>query len=348
MDASVQAGLGGGPVRQEPARLVRIGTGSRSPDQVADPQVLDDQQAVAGDECPCRMVEVAALVGELAMTSRQRVAGPTTVGRPPPFTGQGLLGGGQPGGGDPPVARIGHTLAVASGGEAGDPDVDPDRGLSGFQGPGGHLVTRQDQHPAAPFAANLNGLDPAFDLAVDGDLHLPDPLQVDLAGVGMPAAAVTVLGPFHPVEPLRRPEPRVARRLTGLDTPEERGEGPVQTAQGRLLRRERPHRHIRSDLPDLLQLSRLVSVADSSLAQPPRIPSLLQRGVIQLAMRCQASAQGDMLASGRPQPKLVGPPHSAPRTSCNPSGLQAPAEQHRSAAAMIRRSYASCTTFRTM
>jgi hypothetical protein len=50
VDAWVQAGLGRGPVGQEPARLVGIGARWRSLDQVADPQVLDDQQVVADDE----------------------------------------------------------------------------------------------------------------------------------------------------------------------------------------------------------------------------------------------------------------------------------------------------------
>ena len=151
-----------------------------------------------------------------------------------------------------------------------------DCGLGGLQGPGRHLVTGQDQHPAAPFAADLDGLDPALDLAVDGDLHVSDPLQVDPAGVGLPAAAVAVLGPFHAVEAVRRLEPRIAGRLAGLDPPEEPGEGPVQTAQRRLLGRERPRRHIRPDLPDLLELSRLLPVGDSescSAATRPVVPA---------------------------------------------------------------------------
>ena len=204
-------------------------------------------------------------------------------------------------------------LAVGGGGEADDPDIDTDRGPGGFKGPGGHLVTGQDQHPAAPFAANLDRLDPALDLAVDGDLHVPDPLQVHPARVGLPTAAITVLGPFDTVEPVRRLEPRVAGRLAGLDPPEEPGERPVQPAQRRLLGREGPRRHIRPDLPDVLELSRLVPVGDTGSPQPPGVPSFLQGGVVQLAVGCQTLPQGDLLACGGPQPELVGPSHPASR-----------------------------------
>jgi hypothetical protein len=149
-------------------------------------------------------------------------------------------------------------------------------------------------------AANLDGLDPTLDLAVDGDLHLSDPLQVDPAGVGPPTAAVAVLGPFDTVEPMRWLEPRVAGRLASLHPTEEPGERPVQTAQRRLLGRERPRRHIGPDFPDLLELSRLILIGDAGLPQPPCVPSFLQGGVVQLTVRRQALAQGEMLASGGP------------------------------------------------
>jgi hypothetical protein len=134
INAPVQAGLGRGPVRQEPARLVGIGARWRPPDHVFD-------------------------------------------------------------GGDPPVARVRDMFAIGGGGEAGDPQVDTDRGSGRFEGPGGHLVAGQDQHPAAPLMANLDGLDPAFHSAVDADLYLSDSLQVHPAGVRLPTAAITVLGP---------------------------------------------------------------------------------------------------------------------------------------------------------
>jgi hypothetical protein len=106
MDASVQAGLGGGPVGQEPALMVGIRPGAGSPDHVPDLQVLHDQQAMVGDERPGRvMVEVAALVGELAVPGRDRRSGSTTVVRTPLLAGQGLLSVAQLGGSSPPPSQ---------------------------------------------------------------------------------------------------------------------------------------------------------------------------------------------------------------------------------------------------
>jgi hypothetical protein len=201
-------------------------------------------------------------------------------------------------------------FAIGGGGEAGDPQVDTDRGSGRFEGPGGHLVAGQDQHPAAPLMANLDGLDPAFHSAVDADLYLSDSLQVHPAGVRLPTAAITVLGPFDTVEPVRWLEPGVARRLASVDPPEEAGERPAQPAQRRLLGRERPHRHIRPDRPDLLELRRLLRVGDAGPSQPPGVSSFLEGGVVQLAVRCQALPQGDMLASGGSKPEFVGPPQT--------------------------------------
>jgi hypothetical protein len=203
-------------------------------------------------------------------------------------------------------------LAIGGGGEAGDTHVQADRGPGRFKGSSGYVGTRQDQHPAAPFLANLDRLDPALDLAVDGSLHVADPLQVHPGGLGPPAAAITVLGPCDAVEPVRRLEPRIAGRLAGAHPPEEAGEGPIQAAQGRLLGRKRPRRHIRSDRPDLLELCRLVPIGDTGSSQPPGVLSLLQGRVVQLPVRGQALSQGDMLAGGRPQPKRVRPPHTVP------------------------------------
>src|SRR4029453_4973179 len=89
---------------------------------------------VAGDESPCSVVvEVAPLVGELAITGRNRLPGVATVVGTSLLAGQDLLGGAQPSGSTPPPARVGHVLAVGGGGEAGDPDVDADRGPGGLQ-----------------------------------------------------------------------------------------------------------------------------------------------------------------------------------------------------------------------
>src|SRR4029453_8836739 len=108
--------------------------------------------------------------------------------------------------------------------------------------------------PASPVAANLDGLDPALDLAMEGGLDVPNALQVHSAAVGLPTAAIPVPRPFDAVEAVCSLEPGVAGRLAGLPPPEEPRARPVQPAQRRLLGRERPHRHVRPDLPDLFEL----------------------------------------------------------------------------------------------
>jgi hypothetical protein len=231
-------------------------------------------------------------------------------------------------------------LALGGGGEADDTNIDTDRCSGRFERPGRHLVTGQDQHPAAPLAANLDGLDPTLDLAVDGDLHLSDPLQIHPAAVGPPPAAVTVGGPLNAIEPVGSLEPRVAGCLASLHPTEEPGERSVQPAQRRLLGRERPYRHVRPDLPDLSELGRLVPIGDTGSPQPPRIPSFLQGGVVQLAVRRQALPQGDVLASGGTQPKLVGPPHTAPHYRL----LRQRATAQKRTSALTVRSYTADTT----
>jgi hypothetical protein len=311
VNASVQPGLGGGAVVQERVWPVGVGTGCRSPDHVLDRQVLDDQQVVAcNQQVGGVVVEVAPLVGDLAIPCCHRLPGRAPVIRAPLFPGEDRLGDGQLAFGGAPVARIGYMLAGRGGGEAGDPHVDTGS-LSGWlQGPSRHVVAGQHQHPPPPFTAHLNRLEPALRPAVHGDLHVPDALQVDAAGLGVPPAAVTVFGPLHRIEPVSRLESRVAGRVAGLDPPEERGERPVQAPQRRLLGRERPHSDIGSDLADILELSRLVPVGDALSVQTPGVMAFLEGSVVQLPVRRQAPSQSHMLAGGGPHPELVGPSHA--------------------------------------
>jgi hypothetical protein len=166
------------------------------------------------------------------------------------------------------------------------PNIDTDRCSGRFERPGRHLVTGQDQHPAAPLAANLDGLDPAFHPAVDGDPYVPDALQVHPAAVGLPTAAVTVGGPLDAIEAVGSLEPRVARRPAGLHPSVESGERPVQPAQRRLLGRERPYRHVRPDLPDLLELGRLVPTGPTGPHRRHWLPSAATHPVVPAGRRC--------------------------------------------------------------
>ena len=146
------------------------------------------------------------------------------------------------------------------------------------------------------------------------DLDLPDALQIHPPLLGQPAGAIAVFGPLHRVKPGLAFEPRIPRldaRFGGLHSTEEPSKRLIEPAQRGLLTGERPHRHIRTHRPDLSQLRRLIPVIDAGLAVRPRIPPLLQRGVVELAVRLHTRRQQDVLARSRSQPEHIRPPHDA-------------------------------------
>ena len=208
-------------------------------------------------------------------------------------------------------------FSVAGGGETGDADIDADLAAGGRQRSGLHVIAGQHQYPAPALAFDLDRLDPTPYLSVHRDLHLADALQIHPPCLGQPAGTVTVFGPLDAVESRASLEPRVARRLAGLDPAEEPLKRLVEPAQRGLLAGERPHRLIRAYGPDLGQLCGLIPVVDTSLIVRPTIPTFLQRRVVQLAMRLHAHRQGDVLARGGTQPKYVGTSDQATASLCS-------------------------------
>ena len=200
--------------------------------------------------------------------------------------------------------------SVGGGCETGDSHIDTDLPTGGWQRIDRDIVARQDQHPAPTLAADLDRLDPAENLPVRADLHLPDPPQVHPVCVGMPASAVAVFGPLHTVEPSAALKSRIPWCRTGFHTSEEPVERAIQSAQRGLLARKRPYGHIRTVSPNVLELIGLGAVGDGSAAMPPGISAFLQCRVVQLPMRFQTRRQCDMLTCRRPHPKLVGSPHA--------------------------------------
>jgi hypothetical protein len=207
------------------------------------------------------VVKVLALIGDLAPTCRDRFPLTVSVLRPPFRALQSLLRGSEPLRGGATKTRILNVLAVAGGGETGDPDIDAGLTPGRRQRTHRHLIARQDQHPAPPAALNLDRLDPPYHRAVHVDLDLADALQIHPVSLRQPARAVPVFGPFHAVKPGRALKPRIPSHDTGLgrfDPAEKPSERLVQPAQRGLLARERPDRLIGACLADLGKLRRLL------------------------------------------------------------------------------------------
>src|SRR5271157_5042916 len=123
-------------------------------------------------------MEIAALIGHLAMPRRHRLAATlpilrTTTGvLQPPLCGRQLVGCGAP------PAGILHVLPIARGGETSNTDIDADRPTCTRKRSGRHVITGQDEHPAAALAANLKRFYSPRHHAVSADLDLPDAFQI--------------------------------------------------------------------------------------------------------------------------------------------------------------------------
>ena len=92
------------PVWQECSGIVGVGAGLRPPDHIRDLQVFDEDQVVVGDQFSgFVVVQVAALVGDLAMPGGDSLGSGTAIVRAPLFAGQALLCRSEPAGrGDAP------------------------------------------------------------------------------------------------------------------------------------------------------------------------------------------------------------------------------------------------------
>ena len=309
-DASVQTGL----LRDVPAWL--LDRAGRAADHVHDPQVLMHDHVIVADQGERGLVRVVeALPPDLRMQGsnpRHRLTPPFAA---PLLAGEVALRGSDPVGGGGEVARVGHLRPVRGGDQGGHAHVDPDHCPRGGKRLGGHVVAGQDHVPAAAFPLDADRLHPAAHWAVLMHADMPDSLEPHergrgVIGLGVPAAAVTVLRPFDRVEPTASLEAGETRLLPGLKAAEERGERPIEPSQGGLLGGERP-----SALPvrvvgsDVLQLGRLVFVPDRHTCLAVGGAAVLQRRVVQLAVVLQARGERDLLAAGWAKQEFVGPSH---------------------------------------
>ena len=216
------------------------------------------------------VVEVAASVGNLAVSRGQCLASANTVVGHALGTAKPLLGGCQLFGRVASPARILNVYTIGGSGEGVDPRVCyAGAPSSRAQRISGNLVTGEDQHPPAALSADLDRLHVPEHLAVRGDLDLPDAPQIYAVGVRMPTGTVTIFG--HSTV-ANRPLP-LNRGYPGFPPPFALRK---KAAKVRLSRRsvacsERPQRHIQTQAPDLTQLGRLVPIPNPRSALRPRL-----------------------------------------------------------------------------
>ena len=309
-NASIQAGLGG----DVPAWL--LDRAGRAANHVRDPQVLVHDQVIVADQVERDLVRVIkALPPDLRMQGsnpRRRLKPPFAT---PLLAGEVALRGSEPVGGGGEVARVGHLRPVAGSDQGGHTHVDPNHRPRGGKRLGWHVVAGQDHVPAVALPLDADRLHPAAYGAVLVHADMPDSLEphergLGVFGLGVPAAAVTVLRPFDRVEPAAALEAGEARLLPGLKAAEERGERLIQPSQGGLLGGKRP-----SALPvrvvgsDVLQLGRLVFVPDRHTCLAVGGAAVLKGRVVQLAVVLQARGERDLLAASGTQQELVRPSH---------------------------------------
>lgn len=237
------------------------------------------------------MVEIAALIRDLPMPGRYRFTATCPIFRASLGAGHSPLRKCQLVGGGASPPWILDVVTIAGGRKAGDTKIDSRLAACRLKWGWRHIVTGEDQHPAAAFSANLKCLHATHNPAMRGDFDLSDALEVHPRSDGMPSSAVSVFGPLHTVEPAAALKPRITRTLRLLYAAEEPIECFVQPTQRGLLAGERPDGHVLTFASNVGELGGLICVANANLVVRPRFPTLLQRGVIQLAMRVQTSRQ---------------------------------------------------------
>lgn len=200
-----------------------------------------------------------------------------------------------------------HKPAVAVGNKMRDATIQADNSVSEWLG--------LDRY------VNTGGVDvPMLALPGDGELldcsaHRPVHLHLDAAdtlnadGIAEPLTSVAV-DECDGVEAPGRPEARVAGFLALLDAGEERGERFVQSAQRLLLGRERPAAlPERIGVANVLQLVGLHPVADRRSTHPEGVTTLLEGGVVEVAVIAEHRLKHDNLAAGRVKAVAEGAVH---------------------------------------
>ncbi len=315
-DTPVEPRLGGAAIWHERSSRFRAAHGSGAADHVGDRQVLHHDQVIGLNELQGSLVvEVAPSVGNFAMSgshcltfARPVIGAPLGSGEPPLCSRQLTCA-------KPP--RIVNVLTVGGCSKATDAQIHTDLLSGGRQRTTSYLITRKDQHPAAPLSPDLDRLHSSKDLAMCGDLDLPNSSQINAVRVGVPTRAVTIFGPRHTVKSSRALKARISGLSGGFQSMKEEFKRPIEPTQRGLLTRIGPRRKVRANRTYPSQLSGLIPVPDRGLCACPSIPTLLQRGIVQLAMRFQTRRQPDMLARCRPHSKFVSAPHATTSRHCS-------------------------------
>lgn len=310
-DASVEPRFGGAAVGQEWS--LRLGAVHRfgAANHVCDGQVLQSDQVITPyDLQGSLMVVVAPSIGDLALPGSHYLAFASPVigathstSKPSLRFREFVCCTARP----PWVADV---AAVGGDGEVCDPQIDTDLPSGGRQRVARDVVARKNQHPSAPLPADLDRFHPPEHLPVRGDLDLSNTSQIDALLIGMPAGSVTVFRPLHAVKSTGAFESRVSSLTSSFQSMEEEFKRLVEPTQCGLLTRIGPHRYIRANNTYLGQLCGLVFVRDPGSPLYPSIPTLLQGGVIQLAMGVQTRRQSDVLARCWAHSKFVSAPHT--------------------------------------
>ena len=313
-DTSVETGLGRCPVGQEATRASRIRCGSGPTQHIGDRQVFHCDQFVPSNELSRDfVVKVATGVGNLTVSGGHRFASANTVVGAALSTAEPVLCSRQLFGPVASQARIFNVFTVGGSGEGDDTHIYAGTPSRGRQRISGYLVTGQDQHPPTALSADLDRLHPPPHLAVRGNLHLPDALQIHAVGVRVPTGTVTIFGPLDTVKSALALKSWIPWLCAASHPSEKPRETSVKPSQHGLFARKRPRRHVRTHATDLTQLGRLIAIPNHSFVVRPRISTLLQRSVVELSMSFHAGRQRNVLARCGTHPKLISRPHG--RTS---------------------------------
>lgn len=317
-DTSVEPCFGGASVRQEWSS--RLGAAHRfgAANHVRDGQVLQSDQVITPYELQgSLMVEVAPSIGDLALLGSHYLAfaspviGATHSASKPSLRSREFVCC---------TARpswVADVAAVGGDGEVCDPQIDTNLPAGGRQRVARDVVARKNQHPSAPLPADLDRFHPPEHLPVRGDLDQSNTSQIDALLIGMPARSVTVFRPLHAVKSTGAFKSRISSLTSGFQSMEEELKRLVEPTQCGLLTRIGPHRYIRANNTYLGQLSGLVFVRDPRSPLYPSIPTLLQGGVIQLAMGVQTCRQSGVLARCWAHSKFVSAPHTTASRRCS-------------------------------
>lgn len=186
----------------------------------------------------------------------------------------------------PGVARRFHGLATRRNEEALEAEINADgRTVSGgLRCWGTPEIAREDHVPLATTTFDGDGLDFAFDRAMQLDLDMSDVLEIQ-SSVVFEAASVSVGRELDGPEPIFGLVSWITGRVPGLHAAEESLERLVQTAERSLSGREVRRYEARDNLAGLLEPPRLLAVGDGTPFGFVDVPAFSEGDVVQAAVR---------------------------------------------------------------